>query len=136
MLHDNSHNSLCHTVYPLCSSLSLLIPYHSLSFLSSMVTAGLFPMSLFLFGIYIHLYYFLDSTYKWYQTVFVFVLLILLSIIFSRSIHVASDGRISFFLWLSSIPLHVCIYIHIYICTSLFIYLLMDTSVASIFWLL
>ena len=136
MLQDNSHNSLCHTVYPLCSSLYFLIPYLSLSFLSSMVTAGLFPMSLFLFWIHIHLYYFLDSVYKWYQEVFVFVLLILLSTTFSRSIHVASDGRISFFLWLSSIPLHVCIYIDICICTSLFIYLLMDTLVASIFWLL
>ena len=32
--------------------------------------------------------------------------------IISRSIHVATDGTISFFLWLRKIPLCVCIYIH------------------------
>ena len=31
--------------------------------------------------------------------------------IVSRSIHIAANGNISFFLWLSNIPLYVCIYI-------------------------
>ena len=53
-------------------------------------------VSLFLFCIYTHLYYFLDSTYEWYW-VFVFVWLTSLSIIFSRSIHVAVNGNVSFF---------------------------------------
>ena len=44
------------------------------------------------------LYYFLDSTYKWYK-VFFFVWLISLSIIFSRFIHTAADGSISFFFY-------------------------------------
>ena len=67
-----------------------------------------------LFCIYINLYCFLDYTYKWYHTVFVFVLLILLSIIYSRSIHVAANGRISFFYgWVIFHFVCVSIYIHI-----------------------
>ena len=42
------------------------------------------------------------------------------SVVFSRSIHVVVNGRISFFLKLNDIPLHV------YIMFSLSIYLLMD----------
>ena len=43
---------------------------------------------------------FLDSTYKWYHTVFVFVWLISLSVTFSRHIHVAAHGNISFYGWI------------------------------------
>ena len=39
-----------------------------------------FYVNLLLFCIHIHLYYFLDSTYKWYYRVFVFLWLILFSI--------------------------------------------------------
>ena len=61
---------------------------------------------------------------------FVFQWLISLSIKYSRCKHMAAIGRISFFLWLSIIPL--CI-----ITTSyLYIRLLMGTWVASISWLL
>ena len=75
-----------YTIYP-CSisnlyivSLYLLISYPSFA-LSPWVTAGLFSTSvvLFLFCVYFHLYYFLDSTYNWYHTVFVFLCLTLLS---------------------------------------------------------
>jgi len=38
----------------------------------------------------------------------VFVWIILLSLIIFRSIHVATNGIISFFLWLSNIPLYIC----------------------------
>ena len=50
--------------------------------------------------------------------------------IISRSIHVAANAIISFFLWLSNIPL--CIYTT----CSLFTPLSMDIQVASVYWLL
>ena len=50
--------------------------------------------------------------YKWYHIIFVSLWLVSLSIIFSRSILVATNGIISFFLWLSDIPL--CGFIYIY----------------------
>ena len=50
--------------------------------------------------------------YKWYHMVFVVPFwLISLGMIISRSIHVVANGIISFFLWLSSIPL--CRYTHL-----------------------
>ena len=39
----------------------------------------------------------LDSTYKWYHTVFVFLFLTSLSMIISRSIHMAAYDIIVFF---------------------------------------
>ena len=51
---------------------------------------------------------FLDSTHKSYHRIFVFVWLIFLSIMTSKYIHVAADGKIPFFLWLSS----VCVWVH------------------------
>ena len=51
---------------------------------------------------------FLDSTYKRYHMVFVFLWLISLSMTISRSIPVAANGIILFFLWLSNIPLYIC----------------------------
>ena len=47
---------------------------------------------------------------KWYNRVFIFLFLtflVSLSMIISRSIHVAANGIISFFLWLSNIPLQI-----------------------------
>ena len=51
---------------------------------------------------------FLNSTYKWYHAIFVFLFDKSLSIIFCRSIHIAANGRItlSIFLWQSNSPLH------------------------------
>ena len=63
--------------------------------LSPLVTRSLHLVSVSLF-MYIHLFYFLDSTYKWYYIVFVFLWLILLSIIFYRSIDIDANGSISF----------------------------------------
>ena len=80
--------------------LYLLIPYlwfAPLSSLFPLVTTSLFSLCLFPFYIYIHLCYLLDSTYKWYHTVFLFLWPISLSIIYSRPIHTAANDRISFF---------------------------------------
>lgn len=68
-----------------------------------------------------------------------------LSVMPSRSIHVATIGRISFFLMLNSIPLCICLHLSIYtrICLYIYIYyiflsihLLIDTQVVTISWLL
>jgi len=56
-------------------------------------------MSLFLFCYIYSFVFFLYSTYKWYHTVFVFLWLISLRIIFSRSIYIAANGRIPFFFY-------------------------------------
>ena len=71
---------------------------------------------------------FLDSIYKHYLAIFVFLCLPSPSIKISRSTH--ANGI--FFLWLSNIPLYI------YICTtsSLSSPLLMDILVASMCWLL
>ena len=49
------------------------------------------------FAIFTSLLYFLDSTYLWYYTVFVFLCLSSLSIIPSKSVHVVANGKMSFF---------------------------------------
>ena len=46
----------------------------------------------------------LESTYKWNHTVFLFLWLISLSIMLSRSIHVVTNGKIPFFFMAKSIP--------------------------------
>ena len=56
---------------------------------------------------WVHLCHTLDSTRKWYHMVFVFLFLTSPHMIISRSIHVAENGIISFFLWLRSIPLYI-----------------------------
>ena len=56
-----------------------------------LITISLFSVSLFLFCLSSFV---LDSTYKWYHVVFVFLFLT-----FSRSIHVAANVIISYFLW-------------------------------------
>ena len=48
-------------------------------------------MNFFLFYKWVHLYHFLDSTYKWYHMIFVFFCLTSLSMIISSSIHVAAN---------------------------------------------
>jgi len=45
----------------------------------------------------VHLYYFLFSTYKLISYIIAFLWLISLTMIVSRSIHVAANGKISFF---------------------------------------
>lgn len=48
--------------------------------------------------LFIHLFYLLESTYKWDHMVFVFVWLTSLSIMLSTSIYAGSKGRSSFFI--------------------------------------
>ena len=51
---------------------------------------------------------FLDSTYEWDHTVFVFLCqLISVSIMPSSFIYVVTNGRASFFLWLNNFPLYI-----------------------------
>ena len=87
------------------------IPIPSLSYPQPpLATTILFSINMFLFHRYVHLCHILDSTCKWYHTVFVFLFLASFNMIISRSIHVAANGIILFLLWLSSIPL--CAYSH------------------------
>ena len=67
----------------------------------------------------------LDSTYEWHHRAPVFLYwLILLSIMPSRSIRVVTKGRISFFSWLSNMPVYIY-YIIIFICMYMYIYMFM-----------
>ena len=83
---DNEYSSLCSTVGPCCLSILNVIvciyqpqtPTPSLSLLTSpLANTSLFSMSLslFLFCREVHLCRILDSTYKWYNMVFVFLCL-------------------------------------------------------------
>ena len=65
-------------------------------------------VKLFLFCC-IHSFYFLDSTYKWQHAVFVFLWVMSLSIILSRSIHVFVHGKIFIFFY-GWVVFH-CVYI-------------------------
>ena len=57
--------------------------------------------------LFVHLFCVLDFMYKWNPMAFVFLRLTSLSIILYRSIHVVTNGKISFFLWLNNIPSYV-----------------------------
>ena len=66
-------------------------------------------VSLFMFCKWLHLYLFVDSTYKWYHMMFVFLCLIAsLSMKISKSIHVAANDIIYSFLWLKNTLLYIC----------------------------
>ena len=57
------------------------------------------------------LVFILASKYKWDHIIFVFVWLISLSMMPSRSVHVVTNTRICFFLWLKNIPLYMCVFL-------------------------
>ena len=66
-------------------------------------------MNLFSF-LFVPLFCFWDFTYKWdQQYLSLSVRFISFSIIHSRYIHVVTNGKIACFLWLSNIPLSVCV---------------------------
>ena len=75
------------------------------------------------------LFSFLDSTCKWYWTVFDFLWRISLSVIFSRSIHVVANGRILFFFFCLDNSLLIFIPDN----TKFFILNLMTTEIRKIF---
>lgn len=54
-------------------------------------------VSLFLFPLYIHLYYFLGSTYKWYIVFVFFCLTYVTKVLLCRSIYIVANGTILFF---------------------------------------
>ena len=64
--------------------------------------------------------------------IFVFLCLTLSDLLYliARSIYDAANGIVSFFLWLSSVPLYICTV------SSLSIPLSMDIQFASMYWLL
>ena len=66
--------------------------------------------SLFLFHRYIHLCCLSDPTFK----VFVFLFLSLLSVIISRSIHVAANGFVSLFFMAQYYSICVCVCVHVH----------------------
>ena len=120
LLQDIKYGFMCYTVNPCCYLfyVCILIPYSEFTHLppSSLVTRSLFSMavSLFLFLKEADLHYFLDSTYEWYHIIFIFLWLASLSIIISRSIHVAANGNISLYFYSSII--FYCTYIpHLYL---------------------
>ena len=71
---------------------------------------------LFLFCRWVHSCQALDCTYKWCHMVFVFIWFTSLSIIISRSIHVAANGIIAFFFMAEEDPIsfrvHHAFFIH------------------------
>ena len=98
-------------IHHICNSFYLRIPNSPSIPPHAPLATSLFSVfvSLFLFCSWVHLSHILDSTYtciKWYLSFF--LRLSLLGMIISRSIHVAVNGNISAFLWLSSIPLYIC----------------------------
>ena len=125
-------------IYFIHSTSYLLIPYPNLAHLSShskLVITGLFSTSMSLFLLcYIHSFIFcIPHMNDIIQYLSFFVWLISLSIIFSKSIHIASNGRISFFLCLSNILLCVYININIYI----YIYIYTTSSLSThMLWIL
>jgi len=54
----------------------------------------------------VYLFHILDSAYKWCCVIFVFLCMILLSMIISRSIHITANGIISLFS-MANIPFHI-----------------------------
>ena len=102
MLYDTSVYPTLHSVACASHSSTSILPPPRLA------PTSLFSCSvsllLIIFTSWLH---YLDSTSKWYHTVFVILWLISLSIMTSRAIHVAANGKISFFLWLSNIPFYI-----------------------------
>ena len=95
-------------IHPIYNSLHLLNP-NSQSFPFPLATTSLFSMSVsqFLDHRYVHLCHLLDSTYKWYHLVFVFLFLTYLggsSLVASMLLQMALFCS---FLWLSQ---HFCYY--------------------------
>ena len=80
------------------------VPFPSLSL---WISANLFFVSMSLFCIYTHVYDSLDPTHKCYHRALVFLWLThFIQLILSNSLHVAADGKVSFFLMAEQYSLH------------------------------
>ena len=64
----------------------------------------------------------LDSTYEWYMVFGFLFLTTSLSMIISKSFHIAANAIISFFLWLILHCVCVCVYIYMYVQHIFFIH--------------
>ena len=112
---DIEYSSLCCAVGPCCISIActcLIIPNSHCAPLpppAHLATTILVFMSLILFPLHrwVHLSHILDSACKWYYMILVFLFLTSLRTIISSYSHVATNGVISFFLWLSNFPSYV-----------------------------
>ena len=98
-----------------------------------LVTTSLFSMSMSLLFLVIFtslLYFFLiPHIIDIIQYLSLSFWLISLSIMPSKSIHVATDSKISFFLWLSSIPIYILLYAHTHTHTHTHITFFIHSSV-------
>ena len=92
------HLSILYSLYVLVPNFESMFPQHH--FPLGNCKSVSYAWKSILFYIYVHLCFILDSTYKWYHMVFVFLFLPSLSTLISMSVHVAENGIISFFLWL------------------------------------
>ena len=72
---------------------------------------------------FVDLLCFSNSTYKWNHIVFVFLWLISLSTISSKSIHVVTNGNISFFFMTN-----ILLYINVCVCIYKYRYIYITTS--------
>ena len=99
---DTEYSSLCYTLGPCCLSITNKIALHlpnpklpvsspTLGNLRSVLCVHESPALQI-----VPLYHILDSTYKWYHVLFVFSWLPSLSMIISRFIHIATNGKIPF----------------------------------------
>ena len=95
------------------------VPLNSLHlFLSSLLhfspletTSLFFFLYLWIFFVlFVHLFCFIDSTYKWNCMLFFSLSDIFHLALPFRYIHVVANDRVSFFLWLSNIPLYLSVY--------------------------
>ena len=84
----------------------------------------------FSFAIYLHMFYFLDPHIS-YVIDCLFMCYISLSIIFFRSNHTATNGRISFFLRLSNISLCINHVFFLFVCFCFFFLLSFRASVVA-----
>ena len=90
---------LCNTSLSLSlNSLYLLCSHTYIAFPSQWypLVCSLYLWVCFFFVIFTWLLYFLDLTYKWYHTAFVFLWFILFNIMSFKSIHVAANCKIFF----------------------------------------
>ena len=138
----NWHITLLHYIlmtylfYKFVSFGSLHVFYSPRPFASGNNQSVLYIWTWFLFC-FVFLSWFLDSTYKWDHTVFVFLWLISLSIMTSMSMHTVTNSILIYgWIVLQRMCVCVCVCVSVWITFSLSIHPLMDIYVISISWLL
>ena len=119
-------------IYYVTGGLYLLIPFIYFAHSPQPPPFWQPPICSLYLWIYFHIvssFCFLDSTYKWDHAVFLFLWLISLSIIPSKSMHVVTNGdNFIFYGW---VIFHL-VYIHIYMCISHLLYPLIYWCVSKL----